>query len=141
MENLVIEVGKFYKTRCGYKVQIYAIYPEKKSYRNIHGAYMFKGDYIHASWLPKGNFFMNEGYDLDIISEWTEPHPAENWEVDKKILVSDDGEEWKKAHFAKYLNGVILAWEDGKTSWTDNWSEIADRKIEWKFAKPAEENE
>jgi len=70
--NEKIEVGKFYKTRCGYKVIIYAIHPEKESYRNIHGAYMFKGDYIPFSWLPKGTYFMNKEYMLDIISEWTD---------------------------------------------------------------------
>jgi len=139
MENLIIETGKFYKTRCGYKVIIYAIHEQKAWYRNIHGAF-FKSDcWFSESWVAEGKFLELEEHDFDIVSEWTEPHPAESWEVDKKILVSDNNYTWKKAHFAKYLNGVILAWEDGKTSWTDNWSEIADRKIEWKFAKPAEE--
>lgn len=139
MDNLSIEVGKYYKTRFGYKVIIYAIYPKKERHTTIHGAFLLNNEWNIAEWFPNGNFYHFDGSDFDIVSEWTEPHPAESWEVDKKILVSDNNYTWKKAHFAKYLNGVILAWEDGKTSWTDNWSEIADRKIEWKFAKPAEE--
>ena len=43
--------------------------------------------------------------------------------VDTKILVADcdsEGEaiEWKKRHFAKYENGIVYAWVDGKTSFT-----------------------
>ena len=96
---------------------------------------MFRGDYIHVSWLPKGNFFMNEGYDLDIVSEWTEPHPAESWEVDKKILVSNDEYVWYKKYFAKFENGTIFAWAYGQTSWSGSFNELT----EYKYAKSAEE--
>ena len=138
MENLIIEVGKYYKLKDGRKARVYAT--DGYYGKQIHGAiYYFNDGWSFAIWDEQGKFHRTCDSQLDIVSEWVEPHPAENWEVDKKIWVSDNNYTWKKAHFAKYLNGVILAWEDGKTSWTDNWSEIADRKIEWKYAKPAEE--
>ena len=39
--------------------------------------------------------------------------------VDTKILVKDyKDEDWKKRHFAKYENGKIYAYDDGKSSFT-----------------------
>ncbi len=70
--NEKIEVGKFYKTRCGYKVIIYAIYEEKEWYKNIHGAALNGDGYVSRAWYQKGNFLMSEDYALDIISEWTD---------------------------------------------------------------------
>ena len=135
MENLIIETGKFYKTRCGYKVIIYSIYPEREWYRNIHGAYFNSDGCVSQAWYPKGNFLMGEEYGLDIVSEWVEHHPAESWEVDKPILVSDDKQRWVKRHFANYKNGIINCWIHGTTSWTCALKEV----IAYKFAKPAEE--
>ena len=137
-----IEVGKYYKTRCGYKVQIYAIHAEKYGYRNIHGAFFNSGFWVPQAWDPKGNFLTNEEYGLDIVSEWTEPHPAESWEVDKKILVSDDGQIWAKRHFSKFENGAVYTWPSGLTSWSNTsvFPSFED-DMAWKFAKPAEEEE
>jgi len=135
-----IEVGKYYKTRCGYKVQIYAIHAEKDWYRNVHGAF-FKSDcWVSESWVAKGKFLELEEHDFDIVSEWTEPHPAESWEVDKKILVSDDGQIWAKRHFSKFENGAVYTWPSGLTSWSNTsvFPSFED-DMAWKFAKPAEE--
>lgn len=54
-------------------------------------------------------------------------------EVDTKILVSDDGEEWLKRHFAKYQKDKIYAFVDGKTSFTTRGEMI------WTYAKLYEE--
>ena len=70
MDNLIIEVGKFYKTRCGYKVIIYAIYPKKERYTNIHGAFLLNNEWDIAGWFPNGNFYNYDGSDFDIVSEW-----------------------------------------------------------------------
>ena len=41
--------------------------------------------------------------------------------VDTKILVRvADRNEWNKRHFAKFENGFIYAWDNGKTSFTSN---------------------
>lgn len=51
--------------------------------------------------------------------------------VDTPILVSDD-EDWNREYFAKYENGVVFAWIDGRTSWTTDYT------VKWKYAKLAE---
>ena len=65
--------------------------------------------------------------------------PEVDWsgvEVDTPILVKHrlDG-EWEKRHFAKYENGDVYAWDNGRTSWT-----VAN-EIKWKYVKLAESEE
>ena len=56
--------------------------------------------------------------------------------VDTPILVRDSEEEaWRKRHFAKYENGIVYAWGNGTTSWSEFSSGYL---INWKFAKLAE---
>ena len=66
------------------------------------------------------------GHNCDeAIKEWCESEyvePPVDWSkvsVDTPILVRDskfDG--WSQRHFAKYDNGTVYAWSDGRTSWT-----------------------
>ena len=71
--------------------------------------------------------------------EYTEP-PID-WSkvpVDTPILVKDShDDEWLHRHFAKFEDGVVYAWDDGKTS----WSLLSLGKVDWKYAKLAEESE
>lgn len=53
--------------------------------------------------------------------------------VDTPILVSLDGVEWEKRHFAEYINGHVRAWKDGRTSWVTN--SVSD----WTYARLAKE--
>lgn len=74
---------------------------------------------------------------LWLLEEYEEPEV--DWSkvrVDTPILVrnSEDG-EWEKRHFAKYKNGDVYAWDNGRTSWT-----VAN-EIKWKYAKLAESEE
>jgi hypothetical protein len=73
-----------------------------------------------------------------------EPHPAESWPVDAKILVRDyEGGEWVKRYFAKFENGLLHAWTGGGTSWSFSDSatvwKFSGPTTVWKFAKLAEE--
>ena len=67
--------------------------------------------------------------------------PEVDWskvEVDTPILVRNgEGEVWERRHFAEYKCGVVCAWNDGLTS----WSECKNGFTEWKFAKLAESEE
>lgn len=69
-------------------------------------------------------------------SEYEEPKITipEDAKVDTKILVSNDGENWCRRHFAKIKDGILYAWENGSTSWTNNFGTNA-----WKYGKLAEE--
>lgn len=73
-----------------------------------------------------------------LLEEYEEPEEPEiDWskvEVDTPILVRQDKNgDWLKRHFAKYENGDVYVWTDGKTSWTET------DKIKWKYAKLVED--
>lgn len=59
--------------------------------------------------------------------------PKVDWSkvpVDTKILVKDyTSEDWKKRHFAKYEDGKIYAYDDGKSSFT------TDVIVSWSYGK------
>lgn len=65
-----------------------------------------------------------------------------NWSkvpVDTKILVRvSEHNEWSKRHFAKFENGFIYAWDNGKTSFTSN-TKVS--YTAWQQAKLYEEGE
>lgn len=72
---------------------------------------------------------------LWLCEEYQEP--AVDWSkvaVDTRVLVSDDGEEWHKRHFAKYEESIVYVWGYGDTSWTTDLMEA------WEYAKLAEED-
>lgn len=55
-------------------------------------------------------------------------------EVDTPILISDDGKYWCRRYFARYENGKVYAWVDGKTSWSNL---VCDEPSSWEYAKLA----
>lgn len=63
-----IEVGKYYKTRTGHKVRIYAtdgggVYP-------VHAGILLGTGWKIACYTKAGGEFVNENADNDIIAEW-----------------------------------------------------------------------
>ena len=55
--------------------------------------------------------------------------------VDTPILVSNDNKEWIKRYFARYEDGNVYGWLNGKTSWTAT-GELSIGH--WNYAKLAE---
>ena len=51
--------------------------------------------------------------------------------IDTKVLVSNDGIEWKRRYFAKYENGLVYAFSHLGTSWTLSESDV----IAWEYVK------
>lgn len=51
--------------------------------------------------------------------------------VDTKILVSNDGERWVKAHFAMFEDDTLYSFSNGTTSFTYGCSEF----VPWLYAK------
>ena len=75
-----------------------------------------------------------------LFSKYEEPEV--DWskvKVDTPILVRDyESSEWTKRYFAKYENGRVYAWKEGKTS----WSAVNEHNVNsWKYAKLAESEE
>ena len=71
-----------------------------------------------------------------LLEDYEEPkEPEIDWskiKVDTPILVKAiDDDKWKKRYFAKYENGIVYAWDGGKTSWNK------DCVAGWKYAKLA----
>lgn len=56
--------------------------------------------------------------------------------IDTKILVSHDGREWDRRHFAGFDGNFVVAWCDGRTSWSTNSG-----TYRWAYGKLAEEEE
>lgn len=78
------------------------------------------------------------------MAEWLKQEYVEqvDWskvKVDTPILVKDIlKSEWIKRYFAKYENGRVYAWKEGKTS----WSAVNEHNVNsWKYAKLAESEE
>ena len=80
----------------------------------------------------EGIEIVNPDKALEIVMEY---EPKVDWskvEVDTKILVRDSKKaNWKHRYFSKYEDGIIYAWNDGRTSFTSNCSEMTD----WEYAK------
>lgn len=79
-----------------------------------------------------------------LLEEYEEPkEPEVDWskvEVDTPILVRTvEGAEWTKRHFAKYEDGMVYVWTNGKTSWT--LSNTTCCMTPWNYAKLAESEE
>ena len=78
------------------------------------------------------------------VEQWLQSEHVEqvDWskvEVDTPILVRDyESSKWTKRYFAKFEDGEVYAWKDGKTSWS-----IEDKigMLCWKYAKLAESEE
>ena len=107
----------------------------------------YKGDSFCADFV-KPNILKSEYCDLDcsrcrmlqamwLMEEYEEPEV--DWgkvKVDTPILVRySEDEKWRKRHFVKYKNGYVYAWDNGRTSWTEN------DVTGWKYAKLAETEE
>lgn len=76
----------------------------------------------------------------DACKEWCESEykePPIDWSkvpVDTPILVRySQNVKWLHRHFAKFEDGVVYAWEDGKTSWSSL------TKTDWKYATLADD--
>ena len=69
-----------------------------------------------------------------LMEEYKEPET--DWSkvaVDTPILVRQGKNgRWFERHFAKYENGGVYAWIEGRTSWTGA------AEVKWNFAKLAE---
>lgn len=62
-----------------------------------------------------------------------------NWSkvaVDTPVLVSNDNKEWGKRYFARYEDGNVYCWLNGKTSWTAACELSVGH---WNYTKLAEE--
>ena len=55
--------------------------------------------------------------------------------VDTKVLVSEDGKEWSRRHFAKYEDGKVWCFNGGLTSFTTVERIYFSNATSWDYAK------
>ncbi len=75
------------------------------------------------------NFYSLLYEEYEEITQW------DKVAVDTKILVSGNGKDWEKRHFAKYGYNRVYAWDYGATSYSSK------QCSSWKYAKLYEEGE
>ena len=95
--------------------------------------------------IGKGEFeFFNvEGKPLDEIyfisqiarMEFREVIDWSKVPVDTKVLVSNDGKEWSRRHFADNKDGKVYCLNSGVTSFTVKESYFLNEKVSWGYAK------
>ena len=72
---------------------------------------------------------------LWLLEDYEEPEV--DWskvEVDTPILVrANEAKPWIRRYFAKYEDGIVYAWNDGRTSWNEAVATV------WKYTKLAED--
>ena len=105
----------------------------------------YNGDSFCADFV-KPNILKSEYCDLDctrcrmlqalwLLEDYEEPEV--DWskvEVDTPILVrANEAKPWVRRYFAKYEDGIVYAWNDGRTSWNEAVATV------WKYAKLAED--
>ena len=55
--------------------------------------------------------------------------------VDTNVMVSDDGKEWSRRHFAKYEDGKVYCFNDGYTSFTIVNYVYLSNATSWEYCK------
>ncbi len=126
-----IEPGKFYRTREGRKVRIYAT--DGEGPYKIHGAVFVDGEWVFDTWLLDGTVFADRrNNDDDIIAKWIEPHPLANAKPGDPIWVRDAGDAcWVIKLFSELNEGAPANCYVAATSRTD----FGDLSF-WRYGKP-----
>lgn len=85
------------------------------------GVFFYKYDILVGVWSPKVpvecTCLTDEPQCID-IAEYLEIVDWSKVAVDTPILVSNDNKTWNKRYFARYEDGNVYAWLNGKTSST-----------------------
>lgn len=102
--------------------------------------YIIELDEIPNTGLYKARGANTLVFDRKGIEKILKPYkeePETDWSkvaVDTPILVRDcESGTWCKRYFAKFENGKVYAWCDGRTSWNSN-----NKTNGWKYAELAE---
>lgn len=101
------------------------------------GVFFYKDNTLMSTWTPRVPIqctcFVDKYQCID-IGEYLDIVDWDKVKIDTRVLVSDDGINWHKRHFARYTCGRVYTWGYGSTSWSKgNASDVAP----WRYAKLA----
>lgn len=117
MKAWELEEGKEYKPSC----------ESRCVYKIVNKKLLVRFD-ANEDWIQSG-YSYNGIVDVD-FTEYTPPIDWSKVKCNDNVLVKcGEKDRWVKRHFAKYDEGMVYTWVDGKTSFTASCS------IPWKFAK------
>lgn len=87
--SLTIEAGKFYRTKNGNKVRVYAIYgvEDDKEKQPIHGAWLCGKGWFAAAWCKDGSWPYEHEDGFNLVAPWVDP-PVVDWEKFPKHIVA-----------------------------------------------------
>lgn len=128
-----IDINKKYKTRKGDPVRILCTDRKTERFKYpVIALITFDNNEICSTYSEFGEY-SSEDHDLDLI----EVQPWEDFKIDDPVLVSKDGVEWHKRHFAGCddSNGYPMAFNNGWTSFT---AEDSTYVTPWKYCKKPE---
>lgn len=101
------------------------------------GVSFYKGDTlmtVRTPRVPTECTCFADKYQCIDIGEYLDIVDWDKVKIDTRVLVSDDGVNWHKRHFARYTCGRVYTWGYGSTSWSKgNVSDVAP----WRYAKLA----
>lgn len=101
------------------------------------GVSFYKGDTLMTVGTPRVPTELTcfaDKYQCIDIGEYLDIVDWDKVKIDTRVLVSDDGVNWHKRHFARYTCGRVYTWGYGSTSWSKgNVSDVAP----WRYAKLA----
>ena len=81
-------------------------------------------------------YIESEMHIFDIVNgEFEEVMDWSKVPVDTKVLVSNDGKEWNRRHFAEYKDGKVYCFNSGVTSFTVKESYFLNEKASWEYVK------
>ena len=77
------------------------------------GVFFYKGDTLMTVWTPRVptelTCFADKWQCID-IGEYLDIVDWDKVKIDTRVLVSDDGINWHKRHFARYTCGRVYTW-------------------------------
>ena len=111
------------------------VYVTKNKPFIFSGMYKANGDKYRCIEIISGTSPSLEACDVINIAEELDIVDWSKVKVDTPILVSNDNKEWIKRYFARYEDGNVYGWLNGKTSWTAT-GELSIGH--WNYAKLAE---
>ena len=122
-----LKKGVEYKTESGHFYKI-----------NEFGVLEFSGNRTgwHSSDLPYNYLLKMHFEEQEEVVDWSKV------DVDTKILVSEfECSILHNRHFAKFENGKVYCFRDGKTSFTTEGIDLFNSFTEWNYAKLYKEEE
>lgn len=103
-----INKNKTYQDKKGNKVIIYNVTDQE-----VHGAIILPSGIMARTWKLDGQFYLHEESENDLVEV------SQELEMDEKIIVWNHPQVRYFRHFAGVDQyGNLMAWEEGKTSFT-----------------------